>query len=120
MRHLNARKKLNMKSSHRKSYLRNQVINLITYGHVTLSLATAKEVRRFAEKMVTLATKGTADFNVRRRAKQLLPYSDIAIDKLFAEIAPAYVTRPGGYTRILRLGRRASDSASMARLQWVA
>ncbi|MBP6892042.1 50S ribosomal protein L17 [Candidatus Babeliales bacterium] len=119
MRHLNARKKLNMKPSHRKSYLRNQVINLITYGHITISLAGAKEVRRFAEKMVTLAAKGTPDFNTRRRAKQLLPYSDSAIEKLFTEIAPVYVTRPGGYTRILRLGRRASDSASMARLQWV-
>ena len=120
MRHLNARKKLNMKSSYRKSYLRNQVINLINYGHITISLAGAKEVRRFAEKMVTLAAKNDAkDFNVRRRAKQLLPYSDTAIDKLFTEIAPAYATRPGGYTRILRLGRRASDSASMARLQWV-
>lgn len=119
MRHLNARKKLNMKSSYRKAYIRNMVIHLINYGHITISLAGAKEVRRFAEKMVTLAAKGTSDFNVRRRAKQLLPYSDVALDKLFAEIAPAYVTRPGGYTRILRLGRRASDSASMARLQWV-
>ncbi len=119
MRHLNARKKLNMKSSHRKAYLRNQVINLINYGHITISLVGAKEVRRFAEKMVTLAAKNTQDFNVRRRAKQLLPYSDVALDKLFTEIAPAYATRHGGYTRILRLGRRASDSASMARLQWV-
>ena len=119
MRHLKGRKKLNMKSSHRKAYLRNQVINLINYGHITISLAAAKEVRSFAEKMVTLA-KDATDFNVRRRAKQLLPYSDTAIDKLFKEIAPVYVTRPGGYTRILRLGRRASDSASMARLQWVA
>ncbi|MBP7854841.1 50S ribosomal protein L17 [Candidatus Babeliales bacterium] len=119
MRHLKARKKLNLKSSHRKAYLRNQVINLINYGHITLPLATAKEVRRFAEKMVTLVAKGNADFNVRRRAKQLLPYSEVAIEKLFTEIAPAYVSRPGGYTRVLRLGRRAADSAVMARLQWV-
>lgn len=120
MRHLKGRKKLNLKSSHRKAYLRNQVINLINYGHITISLAGAKEVRRFAEKMVTLACKGTIDFNTHRRAKQLLPYSDTALDKLFKEIAPVYTNRPGGYTRILRLGRRASDSASMARLQWVA
>ena len=58
-------------------------------------------------------------FNTIRRAKQLLPYSDVAITKLFEEVAPQYATRPGGYTRILRLGKRPSDSAVMARLQWV-
>jgi large subunit ribosomal protein L17 len=119
MRHLKGRKKLNLKASHRKAYLRNQVINLINYGHITLSLATAKEVRRFAEQMVTLAAKNPTDFNAKRRAKQLLPYSDVALEKLFSDIGPAHVNRPGGYTRILRLGRRAADSAVMARLQWV-
>lgn len=118
MRHLRDHRKLNLKSPHRKAYLRNQVIHLINYGYITTSLAAAKEVRRFAEKMVTLAAKGT-DFNTIRRAKQLLPYSDVAITKLFDEVAPQYVSRPGGYTRILRLGRRPSDSAVMARLQWV-
>ena len=119
MRHLNSRKKLNMKPSYRKAYLRNQVIHLIEYGHITISLAGAKEVRRFAEKMVTLTRKSSTDFNVRRRALQLLPYSEVALEKLFTEIAPKYVQRQGGYTRILRLGRRASDTAPMARLQWV-
>ena len=118
MRHLRDKKKLNLKSAHRKSYLRNQVIHLINYGHITTTLAGAKEIRRFAEKMVTLAAKGS-DFNTIRRAKQLLPYSDVALKKLFAEVAPQYTDRPGGYTRILRLGRRPSDSAAMARLQWV-
>jgi len=118
MRHLNDRKKLNMKSSYRKAYIRNQVIHLINFGYITLSLAGAKEVRRFAEKMVTL-TKGEVNFNTHRRAKQLLPYSDVALQKLFKDIAPQYAQRAGGYTRILRLGRRPSDTASMARLQWV-
>lgn len=118
MRHLRDHRKLNLKSSHRKAYLRNQVIHLINYGYITTSLAAAKEVRRFAEKMVTLAAKGS-DFNTIRRAKQLLPYSEVALKKLFSDVAPQYVSRPGGYTRILRLGRRPSDSASMARLQWV-
>lgn len=118
MRHLKDKRKLNLKSAHRKAYLRNQVIHLINYGYITLSLAGAKEVRRFAEKMVTLAAKGP-DFNTKRRAKQLLPYSDVALKKLFDDVAPQYVNRPGGYTRILRLGRRPSDSAVMARLQWV-
>lgn len=119
MRHLNSRKKLNLSSSHRKAYLRNQVIHLINYGHITVSLPAAKEIRRFAEKMVTLTRTPNADFNVRRRALQLLPYSEVALEKLFTEIAPKYVQRPGGYTRILRLGRRPSDTAPMARLQWV-
>lgn len=118
MRHLRDHRTLNLKSPHRKAYLRNQVIHLINYGYITTSLAAAKEIRRFAEKMVTLAAKGS-DFNTIRRAKELLPYSNVAITKLFDEVAPQYVSRPGGYTRILRLGRRASDSASMARLQWV-
>ena len=118
MRHLSGKKKLNLKHSHRKAYLRNQVIHLINYGHITVSLPAAKEIRRFAEKMVTLAGKGS-DFNTIRRAKQLLPYSNVAIKKLFDDVAPQYTSRPGGYTRILRLGKRASDSASMARLQWV-
>ncbi len=118
MRHLRDHRKLNLKSAHRKAYLRNQVIHLINYGHIDISLAAAKEVRRFAEKMVTLAAKGS-NFNTIRRAKQLLPYSAPAITALFEKVAPQYVSRPGGYTRILRLGRRASDSAVMARLQWV-
>ena len=119
MRHLNRRKKLNMKSGYRKAYLRNQVIHLINYGHITVSLAGAKEIRRFAEKMITLARTSKTDFNVRRRAQQLLPYSPVALDKLFNDIAPQYVQRPGGYTRILRLGRRPSDTCNMARLTWV-
>lgn len=118
MRHLNSRKKLNMKSSYRKAYLRNQVIHLINFGHITLSLVGAKEVRRLAEKIVTVARVG-GDFNTRRKALQMLPYSEVALEKLFTEVAPKYVQRPGGYTRILRLGRRPSDTCSMARLQWV-
>lgn len=119
MRHLNSRKKLNMKSSYRTAYLRNQVIHLINYGHITISLAGAKEVRRLAEKVVTVAKRGASDFNARRKALQMLPYSKPALDKLFAEIAPQYTERPGGYTRILRLGVRVADTAKMARLQWV-
>lgn len=107
-----------MKPSYRKAYLRNQVINLINYGHITVTLTGAKEIRRLAEKVVTIAAKSN-DFNARRRAKQILPYSEQALEKLFTDVAPAYATRPGGYTRILRLGRRPSDAATMARLQWV-
>lgn len=118
MRHLSGKKKLNMKESYRKAFLRNQVIHLINYGQITTTLRTAKETRKLAEKVVTIAAKGNL-FNGRRRVMQLLPYSEKAIVKLFTEVAPQYADRPGGYTRILRLGSRLSDTASMALLQWV-
>jgi len=118
MRHQNGRKKLNLKPHHRRSLLRNQVIHLITYGHLVTTKARAKETQRFAEKLVTIARVGN-NFNARRRAKQLLPYKDSALVKLFKEIAPKYVDRPGGYTRMIPLGRRASDTAKIARLEWV-
>lgn len=118
MRHLRDRKKLNLKASHRRSFLRNHVIHLITYGHLTTTKATVKEVRRVAEKLVTLAREGN-DFNARRRAKALLPYKEEALVKLFKEIAPRYVERQGGYTRIIPMGRRPSDTALIARLEWV-
>src|SRR3990170_3924679 len=99
MRHLSGRKKLNIKSSHRRALLRNQTIHLITFGHLTSTRAHVKEVQRFAEKLVTIARSGK-DFNVRRRVRSLLPYKNEALDKLFNEIAPRYVNRPGGYTRL--------------------
>lgn len=118
MKHQCGRKKLNLSSAHRQSMLRNQIITLITYGHLVTTKARAKEVRRFAEKLVTLAREGN-NFNTRRRAKALLPYKEDALVKLFNEIAPRYVHRPGGYTRIVPLGQRISDTASMAKLEWV-
>lgn len=118
MMHQNGRKKLNLETAHRLSLIRNQVMILIEYGHLVTTKARAKEVRRFAEKLVTLARVGR-DFNTRRRAKALMPYKQEVLDKLFDDIAPRYVTRPGGYTRMIPLGNRISDTASMARLEWV-
>jgi len=118
MRHLSGKKKLNMKGSYRKAFLRNQVIHLITFGHLTSTTANVKEVRRLAEKLVTIARQGN-EFNPRRQAQAMLPYSQEALVKLFKEIAPQYVDRQGGYTRIMPLGRRPSDTASISRLQWV-
>ena len=118
MRHLSGKKKLNMKGSYRKAFLRNQVIHFINFGHITSTTATIKEVRRLAEKLVTVARDGN-EFNARRKAQAMLPYSLESILKLFKEIAPQYVDRPGGYTRILPLGKRPSDTASMSLLQWV-
>ena len=110
--------KLNLKSSHRIALIRNQTIHLITYGHLVSTKARVKEVQRFAEKLVTLAREGN-HFNIRRRTAALLPYKEEAIIKLINEIAPKYVGRPGGYTRVIPMGRRASDTATVARLEWV-
>lgn len=118
MNHQSGRKKLNLRGPHRKALLRNQVIHLITYGHLTTTKARIKEVQRLAEKLVTVARVGN-DFNARRRALSLLPYKQEALLKLFNEIAPRYVDRPGGYTRVIPLGRRPSDTAVIAKLEWV-
>lgn len=118
MRHQNGRRKLNVKPAHKKSLMRNQVIHLITYGSLTSTKTQVKEVQRFAEKMVTLAREGN-NFNARRRAKALMPYKEEALIKLFTEIAPKYVSRPGGYTRVIPMGKRPSDTATIARLEWV-
>ena len=118
MKHQSGRKKLNRAAPHRRSMLRNQAMTLIQYGHLVTTKARAQEVRRFTEKLVTLARQGNT-FPVRRMAKSLLPYHDEVLDKLFTEIAPRYVQRPGGYTRIIPLGRRVSDTAAMAKLEWV-
>ncbi len=119
MNHQNGRKKLNMESKHRKAMLRNQAILLIEAGSLTTTKARIKEVRRFAEKLVTIAREGNT-MNARRRAKSLLPYKEEALVKLFTEIAPRYTHRPGGYTRIIPLGKRLSDTADIAKLEWVA
>lgn len=118
MMHQNGRKKLNLKAPHKRSMMRNQVIHLITYGHLVTTKARIKEVRRLAEKVVTIARQGNT-FNARRRVHALLPYKQEAVIKLFKEIAPKYVDRPGGYTRIIPLGKRASDTATIAKLEWV-
>lgn len=118
MKHQNGRRKLNLKSSHKRSLLRNQTIHLISYGSLISTKANVKAVQQFAERLVTIARVGN-DFNSRRRAKQMLPYHEPTLVKLFKEIAPHYVNRAGGYTRVISLGRRMSDTAPIARLEWV-
>ena len=118
MNHQNGRKALNLREGHRKALLRNQVIHLINFGCLQTTKARVKEVQRLAEKIVTISRQGY-DFNTIRRIKQLLPYDEVAVVKMIKEIAPKYVNRPGGYTRVIPLGRRASDTATVARLEWV-
>ena len=118
MKHQIGKKKLNRRAAHRRAMLRNQVLHLINYGCLQTTRARVKEVQKFAERIVTVARKGE-DFNTIRRVKQLLPYSDKLVQKLLKEIAPKYVDRPGGYTRVIPLGKRTSDTATIARLEWV-
>ncbi len=118
MLHQSGRKKLNRKPPHRRAMLRNQVIHLITYGHLVSTKVRVKEVQRLAEKAVTIARQGNT-FNARRRVQALLPYNKQAVLKLFKNIAPQYVDRPGGYTRVIPLGTRVSDTATIAKLEWV-
>jgi len=118
MNHQNGRKKLNMKSGHRKALLRNQTIHFIKFGFLQTTKAKIKEVQRFAEKIVTVSREGY-NFNTIRRVQQILPYDTAAVKKLIQEIAPKYINRPGGYTRVIPLGKRPSDTATIARLEWV-
>lgn len=118
MRHQCGRKKLNLSAPHRRSLLRNQAMVLIAHGSLTSTKARIKEVQRFTERLVTIAREGNT-FAVRRRILSELPYKKEVIDQLCVEIAPAYVNRPGGYTRVVPLGRRTSDTAQIARLEWV-
>ncbi|MFA6527116.1 MAG: 50S ribosomal protein L17 [Candidatus Babeliales bacterium] len=118
MKHQFGRKKLNMKSGHRKALLRNQMIHMINMGSLQTTKAKVKEVQRLLEKLVTVSRKGY-DFNTIRRIKQELPYDADAVKKLIQEIAPKYIGRPGGYTRVIPMGKRTSDTATIARLEWV-
>jgi large subunit ribosomal protein L17 len=116
MRHQNKTVKLGRSQAHRDALLANQVCSLIIHQRIRTTVAKAKAVRPFAEKMVTLGKKGT--LHARRTAAAYL-HQPAAVKKLFDEIAPRSATRAGGYTRITKLGPRKSDSAPMAVLEWV-
>src|SRR5437016_11064770 len=116
MRHQKKTWRLGRKAEHRNALLANQVCNLIAHQRIKTTLAKAKAVRPIAEKMVTLGKNGS--LHARRTAFSTLRHKD-AVKKLFDEIAPRSTERNGGYTRIVRLGQRKSDSASMAFIEWV-
>ena len=116
MRHQKKTVRLGRKADHRKALLANQVCSLIEHQRIKTTLAKAKAVRPLAERMVTLGKDGS--IHARRMAFATLRQKD-AVKKLFDEIAPASTDRNGGYTRIIRLGQRHSDSASMALIEWV-
>src|SRR5437870_10017876 len=116
MRHQKKTIKLGRTAEHRKALLANQVCSLIEHQRIRTTLAKAKAVRPLAEKMVTLGKKGS--IHARRTAFAALRQKD-AVDTLFDDIAPLTADRNGGYTRIVRLGQRKSDSAPMAFIEWV-
>jgi large subunit ribosomal protein L17 len=116
MRHQKKTLKLGLTAAHRKALLANQVCSLIEHQRIKTTLAKAKAVRPLAEKMVTLGKKGS--LHARRTALAVLRQKD-AVQKLFEDIAPRAATRNGGYTRIVKLGARKSDSAPVAFIEWV-
>lgn len=116
MRHAKKTIKLGRKSEHRNLMLANQVCSLIAENRIKTTLAKAKAVRPFAEKMITLGKRG--DLHARRVAFSFLRQKD-AVHKLFAEVAPRSASRQGGYCRIVKLGPRQSDSAPMAYIEFV-
>ncbi len=109
-------RKLGVKSAHRKSMLRNLVTDLFKYGRIQTTDCRAKETRREAEKMITLAKRD--DLHARRQAMAYIKDEDV-VKKLFDEIAPKYAARNGGYTRILKLGPRQGDVAEAVFLELV-
>ena len=118
MRHRVAHRKLGRVTSHRLALLRNLATALFERERIRTTLMKAKELRPYAEKLITLAKRG--DLHARRQAMSTLQHPDKGvIYKLFEEIAPRYSARPGGYTRILKLGPRSSDSTEMVYLELV-
>lgn len=118
MKHQNGKRKLNKKPAHRKALLRNQMIHFVRHGFLQTTKPRIKEVQRLIEKLITVSKSGY-NFNTIRRVKQALPYDSEIVVKLIKEIAPKYVDRNGGYTRVIPLGRRSSDTSYVARLEWV-
>ena len=116
MRHARKGKKLGRDSAHRKALYANLACSLIEHGRIKTTEAKAKAVKPYAEKMITLGRRG--DLHARRQALAELRTQEI-VHKLFADIAPRMADRPGGYTRIIKIGHRSGDAAEMVYLELV-
>jgi large subunit ribosomal protein L17 len=125
MRHRVSHRKLGRVTEHRIAMLRNQATALLKYEHIETTVPKAKELRPFVERIITIAKRGLAagDTNLRTLHARRLVLRDIQdreiVSKLFDTIAPRFEARPGGYTRILRLGYRRGDSAEVAQIELV-
>ena len=116
MRHRNAGRKLQRTSSHRAALFRNMAAALIKHEQITTTVAKAKELRPYTEKLITLAKKGGLS---NRRLAQSRLLDETQLKKLFDVLAPRYADRAGGYTRIVKAGIRASDAAPIAIIELV-
>lgn len=116
MRHRVAGRKLSRASDHRMALYRNLVTDLLRYEKIVTTEAKAKEARPLAEKVITLGKKG--NLHARRQALAFV-YDSKVVDKVFTELGPRYANRPGGYTRVVKLGPRLGDGAPMAQLELV-
>jgi large subunit ribosomal protein L17 len=116
MRHNKTGRRFGRNSSHREAMMRNMVTSLIEHERITTTDLKAKELRRLAEKMITLGKRG--DLHARRQAMRVLRTKEV-VAKLFDMVAPRYQDRPGGYTRIIKLGVRAGDNAPLSLIELV-
>ena len=116
MRHRIAGRKLGRPTAHRWALYRNLVADLIKYEKIVTTEAKAKEIRGMAEKIITLGKEGS--LASRRRALAFVTDKKL-VDKIFNELAPRYAERPGGYTRLVKLGRRVGDGARLAQVELV-
>lgn len=116
MRHRKAGRKLGRNGSHRKALFRNMVTSLLAHEKIQTTDAKAKEVRRIAERLITLGKRG--DLHARRQALAYIREKDV-VAKLFGELSPRYAQRPGGYTRIVKVGNRRGDNAPVSILELV-
>ncbi|MDT8318500.1 MAG: 50S ribosomal protein L17 [bacterium] len=116
MRHLKSGRQLGRNSSHRKAMFRNMVVSLLDHESITTTDAKAKELRRHVEKVITLGKRGTL---ASRRMARVIINDRAVLQKLFSTIAERYKERPGGYTRIVKIGVRPGDSAPMSVIQLV-
>jgi large subunit ribosomal protein L17 len=114
MRHLYSGRKLGRTSSHRKAMMRNMVTSLLEHGYIHTTDEKAKELRPVIDGMITLGKKNT--LHARRLAARTIRTGTV-LTKLFEEVAPGFAERAGGYTRIIKIGQRAGDNASMSRME---
>jgi large subunit ribosomal protein L17 len=114
MRHRVKGRQLSRTSSHKRALLNNMATSLFEHGGIVTTEAKAKELRPFAERLITLARRG--DLHARRLVERRIKNRDV-LGRLFSEIGPRFASRPGGYTRILKLGHRVGDGADTARIE---
>jgi large subunit ribosomal protein L17 len=114
LRHRAKGRQLSRTSTHRRALLNNMAASLFDHGRIITTEAKAKELRPFAEKLITLARRG--DLHARRLVERKIKSRE-TLSRLFSEIGPRFAARPGGYTRILKLGHRDGDGADIARIE---